>query len=67
MSLRAASTPNSLPRGERRCVAPPGFLRERGFALLVGRWRVLQHSTASPSRIGDTAKATLVLTQFEHA
>jgi hypothetical protein len=39
---------------------------ERGFALLVGRWRVLQHITASPSRIGDLAKAALVLTQFEH-
>lgn len=41
-------------------------LGERGFALLVGRWRVLRHITASPSRIGDIAKAALVLTQFEH-
>lgn len=39
---------------------------ERGFALLVGRWRILQHVTASPSRIGDLAKAALVLTHFEH-
>jgi hypothetical protein len=39
---------------------------ERGFALLVGRWRVLQHVTASPNRIGDLANAALVLTQFEH-
>jgi hypothetical protein len=37
-------------------------LGERGFALLVGRWRVLQHVTASPSRIGQFAKAALVLT-----
>jgi hypothetical protein len=41
-------------------------LGERGFALLVGRWRVLQHVTASPSRIGQFAKAALVLTHFEH-
>lgn len=34
--------------------------------LLVGRWRVLRHITASPSRIGDIAKAALVLTHFEH-
>jgi hypothetical protein len=41
-------------------------LGERGFALLVGRWRLLQHITASPSRIGQFAKAALVLTHFEH-
>lgn len=41
-------------------------LGERGFALLVGRWRLLQHVTASPSRIGQFAKAALVLTHFEH-
>lgn len=39
---------------------------ERGFALLCGRWRVLQHVTASPSKIGDIANAALVLTHFEH-
>jgi DDE superfamily endonuclease/Helix-turn-helix of DDE superfamily endonuclease len=39
---------------------------ERGFALLVGRWRALQHITASPSRITDLAAAALVLTQIEH-
>jgi hypothetical protein len=27
-------------------------LGERGFALLTGRWRTLQHVTASPSKIG---------------
>lgn len=31
-----------------RSLRRPG---ERGFALLVGRWPVLQHITASPSRI----------------
>jgi DDE superfamily endonuclease len=39
---------------------------ERGFALLTGRWRTLQHITASPSKIGDIARAALVLTHFEH-
>jgi hypothetical protein len=39
---------------------------ERGFALLVGRWRVLQHVTACTHKIGNIAKAALVLTQFEH-
>jgi hypothetical protein len=41
-------------------------LGERGFALLTGRWRALQHVTASPSKIGDIARAALVLTHFEH-
>jgi hypothetical protein len=41
-------------------------LGERGFALLTGRWRVLQHITASPERIGAIANAALVLTHFEY-
>ncbi|MEV4139364.1 transposase family protein [Dactylosporangium sp. NPDC049742] len=41
-------------------------LGERGLALLTQGWRALQHVTASPSRIGDLAKAALVLTHFEH-
>ena len=41
-------------------------LGERGFALLTGRWRTLQHITASPGKIGDIARAALVLTHFEH-
>jgi hypothetical protein len=41
-------------------------LGERGFALLTGRWRALQHVTASPGKIGDIARAALVLTHFEH-
>jgi hypothetical protein len=41
-------------------------LGERGFALLTGRWRTLRHVTLSPSRIGDIAKAALVLVHFEH-
>jgi len=39
---------------------------ERGFALLSQRWRVLQHVTACPQKIGDVANAALVLTHFEH-
>ena len=39
---------------------------ERGFALLTGRWRALRRITASPRRIGDYAKAALVLTHIEH-
>jgi DDE superfamily endonuclease len=35
-------------------------------ALLTGRWRALQHVTVSPSKIGDIARAALVLTHFEH-
>ena len=41
-------------------------LGERGFALLTGRRRTLQHITASPTKIGDIARAALVLTHFEH-
>jgi hypothetical protein len=29
-------------------------------------WRALQHITVSPTTIGDIAKSSLVLTQFEH-
>jgi len=41
-------------------------LGERGFALLTQRWRVLQGVTTPPRKIGDIAKAALVLTHFEH-
>ena len=41
-------------------------LGERGFALLTGRWRTLQHVTISPSKITTIARAALVLTHFEH-
>lgn len=41
-------------------------LGERGFALLEQRWRTLQHVSLSPSRVGDLAKAALVLTHVEH-
>jgi hypothetical protein len=41
-------------------------LGERGFALLTERWTALQHTTLSPSRIGDLVRAALVLIHFEH-
>jgi DDE superfamily endonuclease len=41
-------------------------LGESGFALLSQRWRTLQHITASPGKIGDIARAALILTHFEH-
>ncbi|WP_308050406.1 transposase family protein [Streptomyces sp. S-2] len=36
-------------------------LGERTAAELKQRWRALQHVTLSPSRIGDIARAALVL------
>ncbi|MFE3327553.1 transposase family protein, partial [Streptomyces sp. NPDC059176] len=36
-------------------------LGERTAAELKQRWRTLQHVTLSPSRIGDIARAALVL------
>ena len=41
-------------------------LGERGFALMSQRWRTLQRVMISPGKIGDIAKAALVLVQFEH-
>jgi hypothetical protein len=41
-------------------------LGERGFALLVGRWRNRRHITDSPRATGDIVRTALVLTQFEH-
>ena len=54
-----ARTRNALIRST-RC------LGERGFALLTQRWQTLQHITASPGKIGQIARAALVLTLFEH-
>jgi hypothetical protein len=55
----SARTRNALIRST-RC------LGERGFALLTQRWQTLQHVTMSPGKIGQTARAALVLTLFEH-
>lgn len=52
-------TYNRLLRGL-RC------LGERGFAILLERWKALRHVTMSPRRITDLARAALTLTHFEH-
>lgn len=39
---------------------------ERGFAILVGRWKTLRRFTASPRRTGDIVTAALHLTHFEY-
>jgi hypothetical protein len=39
---------------------------ERGFAILIGRWKTLRHTTVSPRRIGDIVTAALHLTHFEY-
>jgi hypothetical protein len=54
-----ARTRNALIRSV-RCMG------ERGFALLTQRWQALQHITASPGKIGQIARAALVLVLFEH-
>lgn len=50
---------NALLRGLRA-------LGERGFALLLGRWKTLHHTTASPRRLTHITHAALVLTHHEH-
>lgn len=39
---------------------------ERGFAILIGRWTTLRHTTASPRQIGDIVAAALHLTHVEY-
>ncbi|GAA4558007.1 hypothetical protein GCM10023193_11410 [Planotetraspora kaengkrachanensis] len=50
------------------CVAVVGWRIKQpgGFALLKVRWRVLQHTTAGPRKIGGISRSALVLTHFEH-
>jgi hypothetical protein len=48
-----------------RCLGERGFDTRRWHQPAC-RWRTLQHVTASPSKIGDIARAALVLTHFEH-
>nr|WP_281388874.1 transposase family protein [Nocardiopsis algeriensis] len=49
---------NRLLRGL-RCI------RERAMVVLTGRWRVLCHTTMSPSKIGAIVHAALALTNIE--
>ncbi|MGW4410441.1 hypothetical protein ACWEJ6_40830 [Nonomuraea sp. NPDC004702] len=58
---------NPDKRTQSRLPRAPHCLGERGFAQLKGCWRTLQHTTASPRKIGDIAHAALVLTHFEHS
>ncbi|WP_344621335.1 transposase family protein, partial [Actinosynnema pretiosum] len=39
---------------------------ERGFALLVGRWKALRHTTASPRKLTLIVAAALTCTHYEH-
>jgi hypothetical protein len=55
----ANRTVNRLLRGLR-------WQGERGFALLVGRWKTLRHTTSSPRRTSDIVAAALHLTHFEY-
>jgi hypothetical protein len=69
MPVKQPADGRDLDINTRTCNAIQRSLRclgERGFALLTGRWRTLRQITASPSKIGDIARAALVLTQFEH-
>ena len=54
------------PRTRNALIRSTRCLGERGFALLTQRWQTLQHVTASPGKIGQIARAALVLTLFEH-
>jgi DDE superfamily endonuclease len=60
---RRPGTRHQCPHPQRDPAVPalPGRTRVR-----PGRWRTLQHITASPSKIGAIARAALVLTHFEH-
>ena len=40
--------------------------RRTPVRLVTGRWRILQHITASPGKITDIVRAALVLTHFEY-
>lgn len=53
-------------RSRNTLLRPLRCLGERGFALLAGRWRTLQHIMVSPHKTTKIARAALVLAQFEH-
>ncbi|WP_049796940.1 hypothetical protein [Actinosynnema mirum] len=52
-------THDLLPRGLRG-------RGERGFALQVGRWKALRHTTASPRKPTRIVAAALACTHYEH-
>ena len=49
-----------------RCLRALRTQGERGFAILLGRWRTLKHTTASPRQLGNIVRAALHLTHFEY-
>jgi hypothetical protein len=65
-SRPAARTSKSTPAPATPSSGRYAAQGERRFALLTGRWRALQHVTVSPSKIGDIARAALVLTHSGH-
>ena len=65
-ATRTGGNSTSIPAPATPILRSLRCLGERGFALLTGRWRTLQHITASPGKIGDIARAALVLTHFEY-
>jgi hypothetical protein len=59
--------PLSIPnRSVNRLLRGLRWQGERGFAILVGRWKTLRHSTISPRKIGDVVAAAVHLTHFEY-
>ena len=64
MSITAHAT--GLEASPEREMGAVRCLGERGFALLLERWKTLRHVTISPRRITDFARVALVLTHFEH-
>jgi hypothetical protein len=58
-----ARTPDAL---DDRLLRGLRWQGERGFAVLVGRWKTLRHTTVSPRRTGDIVAAALHLTHFEY-
>jgi len=57
---------NSDTRHYNRLLRGLRWQGERGFAILIGRWKTLRHTTVSPRRIGDIVAAALHLTHFEY-
>ena len=66
MSANCTRPPDINARARNALLRWLRCLGERGFALLTGRWRALQHITASPGKIGGITRAALAFTHFVH-
>jgi DDE superfamily endonuclease len=64
--LKNMTGPDISTRTRNALIRSLRCLGERGFALLKQRCQALRHVTASPGKIGQIARAALVLTLFEH-